>query len=68
MAGSLSMVLVGHGGTEQSHHAIADKLVDGAFVFVDFVHQNFKTPVHDLVDVFGIEFLSDGCVIGHIRK
>jgi hypothetical protein len=62
------MILVSHRSTEQRHDPIPGKLVDGAFIFVDFVHQNLEAAVHDLVDFLRVKLFRNGSIIGYIGK
>ena len=62
------MILVSDGGTEQGHHPIATELVDRPLVPVDLVHQEPKTPVHDLVNCLRVEVLEHGRGVGHVRE
>ncbi len=48
------MILMGQRRSEQCHNPIAGELVDGALILVDCIHQNFETPIHDLMHFFGI--------------
>ena len=48
--------------------AIAGELIDGAFIFVDLLHQDFETTVHYLMDFLRIKLFRDGGVIGHISE
>ncbi len=68
MACPLGVVLVGHGRTKQRHDPVAGKLVDGAFILVDLIHQDLKAPVHDLVDLLGVQLLGECRIIRHIGK
>ena len=68
MTGPLGMVLVGQGGAEEGHHPVAGELVDGALVAVDLGHQDLEAPVHDLVDLLGVQLLGEGGVVGHVRE
>ena len=51
------MVLVGYRGAEQGHDPVAGELVDGPFIFVDLIHQDLETPIHNLVDFFRVQLL-----------
>jgi hypothetical protein len=62
------MVLMGHRGTKKCHDTVASELVDRPFIFVNFIHQDTKTSIHDLVDFLGVEILSDRRIVGHIGK
>ncbi len=68
MAGPLSMVLVGQRGAEEGHHPIAGELVDGALVSVDLIHQDLEAAVQDLVDLFRVQFLGEGGIVGHVGE
>ena len=68
MTGSLGMIFMGNRGTKKSHDAITGELVDGALIFVDLIHEDFKSTVHHLVDFLRVELLRHGCVIGHISE
>ena len=48
------MVLMCHRCPEEGHDAITRKLVDGALIPVDLIHEDLETPIHDLMDLFGI--------------
>jgi hypothetical protein len=54
MAGPLSMVFVGNRCAKKGHYPIPCELVNRAFIFVDFIHQDLETPIHDLVDFLGV--------------
>ena len=56
MHGPLGMVLMGNRGAEERHDAVAQELVDRPFVAVHLTQHQLKGPVHELVDVFGVEF------------
>ena len=56
---ALSVVLVGDGGAEQRHDAVAEELVDRALVAVDLVQHQLEGPVHESVDVLGVEPLGE---------
>jgi len=59
---ALSVVLVGDGGAEERHHAVAEELVDRSLVAVDGLENDLEGAVHDRVDFFGIQAL------GHRRE
>ncbi len=59
---------MGHRRAKQGHNPIPGKVINGAFISVDLIHQDLKAAIHDLVDFLGIELLGDGCIIGHICK
>ena len=52
----LGMVLMGNGGTKERHDAVAQELVDCSFIAVHLTQHQLKGPVHEVVDVFGVEF------------
>ena len=62
------MVFMCNGGTKKGHHTISSELIDSTFIFVNLIHQNPETSIHDLMDLLRIELLRHGGVIGHIRK
>ena len=62
------MVLMGHRSAKKRHYPIAGELVDRPLISVDFIHQNLKAPIHDLMDFFRVDFLRHGGKVGHIRK
>ena len=68
VARPLRMILVGYGGSEESHYPIAPELIDRALTLVDFIHENTEAAVHDLVDFFRIELLRHGGEPSHIRE
>ena len=68
IAGPLGMILMGHRCAEKGHDPIAGELINGAFILVDFIYQNFETPIHDLVNFFGVQFFRDGGIVGHVCK
>ena len=57
IAGPDGMVLMSQRGTEERHDAVAGKLVDRTLVLVDLIHEDLEAPVHDLVDLLGVELL-----------
>ena len=62
------MILVGEGRTEEGHHAVPGELVDRPLVTVDLIHEDLEAPVHDLVDLPGVELLGKGRVVCHVGK
>ena len=62
------MIFMGDRCPEKRHYAIAGELVNGPFKFVDFIHQDLETPIHDIVDFFGIKLFGYCGVVGHIGK
>jgi hypothetical protein len=58
-AKSSCIVLIGYGRTEQCHNAVTGELVDGTFMAVNILHQDFETAIHHLVDFFGIKLFRD---------
>ncbi len=68
IAGTLRMILMSDGRTEQRHNAIAHELIDGAFVSVNFIHEDTKTPVHDLMDLLRIEIFKDGRRVSYVGE
>ena len=59
---------MGDRSTKNSHDAITGELVDGSFIPVDFIHQDFETTVYDFMDVFRVKHFCDSRIIGHIGK
>ena len=55
-------------GTEKSHDSIPTELVDGSLVPMDLVHEETKTPVHNLVHRLWIEVFEHGRGIGNIGE
>ena len=49
------MIFVGHRGAEERHNAVAEHLVDGAFVAVHGVHHDVQRRVQELTGLFRIE-------------
>ncbi|MDX2489355.1 MAG: hypothetical protein QNK41_02690 [Desulfosarcina sp.] len=64
----LGMVLMGQGSAEECHHTVPGELINGPFIFMDFLHQNLKAPIHDLMNRFGIQFFRKGSKPGDIGK
>ena len=64
----LNMVFVGDGSSEKSHNAITGELINGSLIPMDFIHQNPKAAVHDLVNFLRIELLRYCSKIGHISE
>jgi hypothetical protein len=56
---SLSMILVGDRSPEEGHDAIAEELVDGAFVPVDLGQDQVEGPGHQPMHLLGIEPLRE---------
>ena len=46
---------MGNGGTEEGHNAIAQHLVDGAFIAVHGVHHNVDGGIEELLSGFRVE-------------
>ena len=46
---------MGNGGTEEGHNAIAQHLVDGAFIAVHGVHHNVDGGIEQLLSGFRVE-------------
>ena len=55
--GAARVVLVSDGGTEQRHDPIAEKLVDGTLVAMDFRQHEIEGSAHQLVDLLDVEAL-----------
>ena len=55
IAGAQGVVLVGNGGTEQGHNAIAEHLVHRALEAVHGVHHAVQRRVEELLGGFGVE-------------
>ena len=55
--GAMGVVLVGDRRAEQRHHTIAEELVDGPLVAVDGLDDDLERPVHDRVDLLGVQAL-----------
>ena len=53
------MILMGHRSSKKGNDPIAGELVDGAFVFVDLVHEDTKAAVHDFVNLLRVQTLKD---------
>ena len=56
------MVLMGDGGAEQRHEAVAEELVDVAFVAMNGIEGKLEEPVQDVVHGLRPELL------GHARR
>jgi hypothetical protein len=65
---SVGMVLVGDGGSEERHDAVTEKLIDVAFVAVNCLQHDLERPVHNRVDVFGVQFFGDRREAAHIHE
>src|SRR5262249_1970747 len=68
MHGPLSVVLVGNGGAEERHDAVAQELVDRAFVAVHLPQDQLEGPVHELMHLFGIESFGNGGEPGDVSE
>jgi hypothetical protein len=55
--GPARVVLMGDGGTEQRHDAVAQELVDRALVAVHLGQHEVEGPAHEPVDFLGVETL-----------
>ena len=62
------MIFMCNRSSEERHYAISGELIYGSLIFVNFIHQNVKTAVHNLVDNFRIQLFSHGSIIGDIGK
>jgi hypothetical protein len=62
------MVLVGNGGTEERHDAVAQELIDRALVAVHLPQHQLEGPVHQVVDLFGVKLFRDGGESGDVRN
>jgi len=62
------MVFVSHWCTEYGHDTITGELIDCAFVFVGLIHHDLKNAIHNLKDLFRIEFFRQGRVISYVSK
>ena len=58
----------GQGGAEEGHDAVAGELVDRPLILVDLIHEDLEAPVHDPVDLLGVELLRDGGEVRHVGK
>lgn len=65
---TLGVVFVGPGRTEQSHHGVADDLVDGSAESRDVGDQALEAPVDQMFDEFGIGALGQGGEPHQIRE
>jgi len=68
VTGPMGMVLMGQGSSKQGHDAVTGKLINGSLIFVDLIHEDLETSIHDLVDFLGVEFLGDGGVVGYVGE
>ena len=48
------MILMGEGGAEEGHDAVAHHLIDGAFVAVDCLHHPLQDRVEDLASLLRV--------------
>lgn len=55
----LGMVLMGNGGPKQRHDAVAQELIDRPFVALHLSQHQLEGLVHQVVDLFGVEFFGD---------
>src|SRR5262244_2204380 len=62
------MVLMGDWCAEERHDAVAQELVDRAFVAVHLTQHQLEGPVHELMHLFGIESLGNGGEPGDISE
>ena len=58
-AGALGVVLVGDGGAEERHDAVAGVLVDGPLVAVDAVGENAEEAIEEAMPVLGVDALGE---------
>jgi len=65
---SRGVIFVREWSAKQCHDTVPCELVDCAPIFMNFIHQNPEAPVHDSMDLFGIELLRHGRIIGHVSK
>ena len=66
--GAMGVVLVRDRRAEQRHHAVAQELVDRSLVAVHFGQDDFEGPIHDAVDVLGVEALGHGREARHVGE
>ena len=59
---------MGDRGTKNSHDTITGELVDGSFISVNLIHQDFETTVNDFVDFFRVEHFGDSRIVGDVGK
>jgi hypothetical protein len=59
VAGPVRVILVGNGGPEERHDAVARVLVDGALEAVDAVRQDREEAVEDRVPCLGVDALGE---------
>ncbi len=59
--GSVGIVLVGDGRTEQRHHRVSEQLVDHPTVGLDVGHEQGKRGVDQALHLFGIAILGERC-------
>ncbi len=52
---AVRVILVGDGRAEESHHAVAQELVDRPVVAMDRAQDQGEGPVHDAVHLLGVE-------------
>ena len=65
---AVRVVLVGDGGAEERHDAVAQELVDGALEAVDRAQDDLEDPVHDAVDLLGVQALGHRREAGDVRE
>src|SRR5439155_17416341 len=59
---------VGNRGAEERHDAIAQELVDGAFVAVHLTQDQLESSVHELMHLFGVDSFGNGGKSGDISE
>jgi hypothetical protein len=59
---------VGNGGAEEGHDAVAQELVDRAFVAVHLTQYQLEGPGHELMHLFGVESFGNGGEPGNVSE
>jgi hypothetical protein len=59
---------VGNGGAEERHDAVAQELVDRAFIAVHLTQDQLEGPVHELMHLFGVKSFGNGGEPGDVSE
>src|SRR6185295_18664764 len=62
------MVLLGKGGAEECHDAVAQELRDGSAISVHCLAHQFEARAHDVVRFLGVESLGHAGEVGYVAE
>ena len=68
MTGLLGMIFVGQERTEEVHYPVPGELINGTLVFVDLIHKDLETPVHDPLHLFRNHLFRPSGETAHVSK